>query len=182
MNGEEFQEMLPFMKEKEEALVVYNPEVLGSNDEGEVVEPVVCQEDIIAEGALSVEAAVFKHALFLEKEIEKEEVILNLLNEDILNPEKVSKLDSRSKIELYSIFHKHRDNYGAYILNVRSSTSASLNHLREIDKIRADMARRKKKSESALERKVGTEMRQLVLNEIRRRVEEKIKAGGEKNA
>lgn len=174
MNGEDPQEMLPFMKEKEEALVVYSPEVPDGNDKREVVEPEICQEDIIAEGALSVEAAVFKHALFLEKEMEKEKVILNLLNEDILNPEKVSKLDSRSKIELYSILHKHRDNYGAYILNVRSSTSASLNHLREIDKIRADMTRRKKKSESALERKVGTEMRQLVLQEIRRRVESKL--------
>lgn len=182
MNGEEFQEMLPFMKEKEEALVVYNPEVLGGNDKGEVVEPEICQEDIIAEGALSVEAAIFRHASLLEREMEKEQKIIDYLNGFVLDIEKVTQLDSRSKMDLHHILHKHRESDRAYLLNIHSTMSASLNHLREIDKIRADMVRRKKKSESALERKVGTEMRQLVLNEIRRRVEEKIKAGGEKNA
>ena len=179
MNGEEFQEEFPFLREQEEkkkqALVVYTPEVL-SNGKGEEVE--ICQEDIIADGALSVEAALFRHAGLLDEEMQKEQKVISLLNEDVLNLEKVDRLNSRSKMDLYHILHKHRESDRSYLLNLHSTMSASLTHLREIDKIRADMARRKKRSESALERKVGTEMRQLVLQEIRRRVE--IKITGEK--
>ena len=116
------------------------------------------------------------------KEMEKEQKVIDYLNGFVLDIPQVAKLDSRSKIDLYNILYKHKETGRAYFLNVHSTTSASLNNLREIEKVRADMARRKKKSESALDRKVGSEMRQLVLNEIRRRVEEKIRLGGDKNA
>jgi len=120
--------------------------------------------------------SLFSHAQSAIRRIDEINKIISKLDEDLLDVDKIKELSPKEMMTLRNLLSKSQDESLAFLLKLRSAFPTALENLKTLESLKMEIEHEQNR-ERKEDRAVNQELRAVLLEEIKRRIEAREQQG-----